>query len=214
MIPSEVTQTDNATAAATTTSSTPDLGREDFLALLIAQLENQDPLNPQDATEFTAQLATFSSLEQQIAMRESIDQLTAIQRESQTVSSVALIGKQVLAETDRFSIDPDAETRPTLAVELDSPAEIQSVEVFDATGRRVAVQDEIGLRSGTFELDWNAFDVPVDTGNYRFRVNVLSGDAAPTLLVRDQVRGAALQDGVLYLGDSAVSLSSIREVSR
>ena len=44
-----------------------------FLQLLVAQLKNQDPLQPQDATQFVAQLAQFSSLEQQIQMRQDLD---------------------------------------------------------------------------------------------------------------------------------------------
>ena len=48
------------------------LGRDDFLNMLLAQLENQDPLDPQDATEFTAQLAQFSMLEQLVSIGEGI----------------------------------------------------------------------------------------------------------------------------------------------
>jgi len=48
------------------------LGRDDFLKMLLAQLQHQDPLNPQDATEFTAQLATFSMLEQLIEIQAGI----------------------------------------------------------------------------------------------------------------------------------------------
>ena len=46
-----------------------EVGRADFLRMLVAQLENQDPLNPQDSADFAAQLAQFSSLEQLVAMR-------------------------------------------------------------------------------------------------------------------------------------------------
>ena len=48
------------------------LGRDEFLTMLLAQLQHQDPLNPQDATEFTAQLATFSMLERLIAIQAGI----------------------------------------------------------------------------------------------------------------------------------------------
>ena len=51
------------------------LGREDFLKMLIAQLENQDPLDPMEGTEFTAQLATFSMLEELIGIRNGIGRL-------------------------------------------------------------------------------------------------------------------------------------------
>lgn len=51
------------------------LGQDDFLKMLLAQLENQDPLDPQDATEFTAQLATFSMLEQLVGIQEGIGRI-------------------------------------------------------------------------------------------------------------------------------------------
>ena len=54
------------------------LGRADFLNMLLAQLENQDPLDPQDATEFTAQLATFSMLEQLVSIKDGIDKIETL----------------------------------------------------------------------------------------------------------------------------------------
>lgn len=49
-----------------------------FMTLLVAQLKNQDPLQPQDGTAFVAQLAQFNSLNQLIGIRESIEQLLAL----------------------------------------------------------------------------------------------------------------------------------------
>jgi flagellar basal-body rod modification protein FlgD len=49
------------------------LGKDDFLTLLVTQLENQDPLEPLNNTEFVAQLAQFSSLEQLISIREAVE---------------------------------------------------------------------------------------------------------------------------------------------
>lgn len=76
--------TSPATAATSGSGSEPirDLLNQDadsqvFLELLVAQIRNQDPLNPQDPTQFVSQLAEFSSLEQLIEMRQSLDTLTA-----------------------------------------------------------------------------------------------------------------------------------------
>ena len=51
------------------------IGKSDFLKLLVAQLQNQDPLNPLKSDEFVAQLATFSSLEQLISINEAVTKL-------------------------------------------------------------------------------------------------------------------------------------------
>jgi len=61
--------------AASTASSTAAVNKTEFLKLLVAQLQNQDPMNPMDNQEFVAQLATFSSLEQLISINESVTKM-------------------------------------------------------------------------------------------------------------------------------------------
>lgn len=65
--------------------------RDLFMSLLVAQLKNQDPLQPQDGTEFVAQLAQFNSLDQLVGIRQSIEQLTSYlhQNGNQTSSAGA-----------------------------------------------------------------------------------------------------------------------------
>jgi flagellar basal-body rod modification protein FlgD len=79
---SQITSTSSATSSASTNlaSSTAALSSNDalanegtFLKLLVAQLQNQDPLQPQDGTQFVSQLAQFSGLEQNLAMRSDLD---------------------------------------------------------------------------------------------------------------------------------------------
>ena len=68
------------------------LGKDDFLALLVSQLKNQDPMNPTDSQDFMGQMAQFTSVEQLSNMAASIERLSTA---SQTAQSVSLIGKQV-----------------------------------------------------------------------------------------------------------------------
>ena len=95
------------TATAGSGESRQSLGREDFLKMLIAQLENQDPLDPQDPTEFTAQLATFSSLEQLIEIRAGLDRAEQLLRDRLAPSDEASdTGEAPLSDPDP---DADAE---------------------------------------------------------------------------------------------------------
>jgi flagellar basal-body rod modification protein FlgD len=86
MSPSTVTGSSAASAASsnTTQTSTTDVDKTMFLQLLVAQLQNQDPLNPTDSTQFIQQLAQYQQLEQSVntgqdvtAIRQDLDQLVA-----------------------------------------------------------------------------------------------------------------------------------------
>lgn len=70
-------------AGPTAAGAAPRNERDMFMTLLVAQLKNQDPLAPQDGTEFVAQLAQFNSLDQLIGIRQSIDQLSTLLNQHQ-----------------------------------------------------------------------------------------------------------------------------------
>ena len=71
------------------------LGKDDFLHLLITQLKNQDPSSPMDNTQFIAQMATFSSLEQMVNIGKQLDKIIETNTKNSLVSGSELIGKQV-----------------------------------------------------------------------------------------------------------------------
>lgn len=73
----------------------PELGKDEFLKILMTQLQNQDPLNPMDDKDFIAQMATFSSLEQLMHMSKSIDTLVNSQLVSPVIQYSHMIGKEV-----------------------------------------------------------------------------------------------------------------------
>ncbi|WP_217585603.1 flagellar hook assembly protein FlgD [Lentibacillus saliphilus] len=80
-----------------TTSRTPssELGKDEFMKILMAQLQNQDPLNPMEDREFISQMASFSSLEQMMQMSNSIDHLVQNQLTSPVIRYSHMIGKEV-----------------------------------------------------------------------------------------------------------------------
>ncbi|MFN3533793.1 MAG: flagellar hook assembly protein FlgD, partial [Desulfatiglandales bacterium] len=81
------------------------LGKEDFLKLLVAQLQHQDPLNPMNSTEFTAQLAQFSALEQQRNTNENLEKLIEREEFLARVNVAGLMGKEVLAYNNELLMD-------------------------------------------------------------------------------------------------------------
>lgn len=95
-------QADTSSNAAKKTDT---LGRDQFLKILLTQLQNQDPTNPIDDREFVTQLATFSSLEQQMNMNESITQMnqimsTFVAHQDPFTTYVGWIGKEVEGKQD------------------------------------------------------------------------------------------------------------------
>ncbi len=93
----------NSGAAEASRTPSSELGKDDFLTLLIAQLANQDPLKPMEDREFIAQMAQFSTLEQMTNMTKSFEKLASEQK----YSSVSYVGKLV-----SFTCSVDAEGNP------------------------------------------------------------------------------------------------------
>ncbi len=86
--------TDASTASSAAKAANSEL-KDQFLTLLVTQLQNQDPLAPMDSTNFTSQLAQFSSLEQLTSINEGLETLTASQNSLQNAYLANLIGKEV-----------------------------------------------------------------------------------------------------------------------
>ncbi len=195
-------------------SSRQSLGQHDFLRMLIAQLENQDPLNPQDSTEFTAQLATFSSLEQLIAMREGIEALAARPENGGALAATSLIGKYVVAETSQFEWSPGS--LPSLAIELGSHSDDTRVVIREQGGRTVATLDLGALSQGRHTVLWDGIDqgtgLPAEAGIYQFEV--VGDSLSARTLVEGRVTGSTLGDSpVLMMGDVVVPIGKILEVT-
>ena len=87
-----ITPIDPNASTAQSSAAVKILGKDDFLNMLIAQLQHQDPLNPADSTEFTAQLAQFSSLEQLSNIHDSLENMEQFQASLTHSQAVSYIG--------------------------------------------------------------------------------------------------------------------------
>lgn len=85
----------NTSTQSTAQSSSSIMGKDDFLKLLVAQLQNQDPTSPMDTSQFVSQMADFTSLEQTQNMANAIDQLVQTQSENSLASESDMIGKTI-----------------------------------------------------------------------------------------------------------------------
>lgn len=195
------------------------LGRDAFLKLLITQLENQDPLNPMEDKEFTAQLAQFSSLEKLSDISESLKGMDQDSARQDMLAAVSFIGKQVRAAGD--SLSKQGEQVSTLYYSLDDVATSMLMNVFDAGGNLVQTVSLGGRQAGSYEFTWDGKDYTgrtLDDGVYTVRMAAEGIHGQPVMVQTDvsgEVSGISAQDGQTYLrlkDGREVSLFDIIEV--
>lgn len=145
------------------------LGKDQFLQLLVTQMNNQNPLNPQDNSEFVAQLAQFSTVEGISNLNTSMSSLLANTQSSQALQASSLVGRKVVVTTNTAVVD----TSQTLkgSVNLTSPSENVYVNVYDSTGAQVN-RINLGAQSaGQVSFMWDGKDSSGATaapGTYTF----------------------------------------------
>jgi flagellar basal-body rod modification protein FlgD len=171
------------------------MGKEDFLSLLVAQLQNQDPLSPDDPTEFTAQLAQFSSLEQLFTLNEGMESLVASNTSSDRFATLSTIGKEVAYSGSKFEFSGDP---VEVGYQLDGIASDVTLSL-QQNGATVATLKGEGLTSGNHFLTWDGLledDSQAPQGNYTIvtSAKATSGESvgiAP--LIKSEVTGVDLE---------------------
>ncbi|MBD3232839.1 MAG: flagellar hook capping protein [candidate division Zixibacteria bacterium] len=209
-------------ASAGLTANNQLMGKEDFLQLLVAQLSNQDPLEPMQDTEFVSQLAQFSSLEQlhnlndNVAGNSELDYLL-----SQTISNsmaTQLIGKEVVAVGN--VIELDSENDPTIGFKLQGAAQEVTISIYDSDGSLVRTITESDFDSGINQIEWDGEDSngnQLSDGSYTFSVSAEDTSGASvvaTPLRIGKVESVSYNAGAAYLmiNGQRITLGDIIEV--
>lgn len=143
------TNTSNTSTQSTSQTSSSIMGKDDFLKLLVAQLQNQDPTSPMDSSQFVSQMADFTSLEQTQNMANAINQLVQTQSDNSLASESDMIGKTI-TWTQTATDDSGQSTTS------DETGVISSVKVKDGTvsyvtadGQTVDPADVTEVNDGT-----------------------------------------------------------------
>ena len=184
----------NATSkGGTGTPAGGNLGKDEFLQLLVTQLRYQDPLNPSRPEEFASQLAQFTSLERM----QNIETILQGQTEASQLSTLAMkadlgasfIGRNVIAGGNALEVtsgDP-----ATVTVNVSGTGGKTTLQVFDASGREVSKQ-ELGFRNGGRQT-LTAGTLP--TGQYTYKVSVTDAAGADVAV---QTYTSGIIDGVSF----------------
>ena len=179
-----------------------ELGKEDFLYLLVTQLRYQDPMEPVESYEFVAQLAQFSSLEQLRNIGKGVEMALNMQRGSFSILAAQLIGKEVKVENYTLSWNGEP---LQIQYELSADAEDVIVNIYDAVGGlrrtiRVGAQNK-----GENRVEWDGKDdsgKSLEKGEYSFEVLALNKDReliGAKGFIKGKVTGVKLDENSVLL---------------
>lgn len=184
---------------AMTNATSANLGKEDFLHLLTVQLRYQDPLNPMENTDFIAQMAQFSSLEQLQNMNQSLEKGLGSEADLQDAFrnnlATSLVGRTV--EVPTVEVEYSGEGLSKIAYRLDDGAHKAELQILDARGQLVrSFQLDPSRKQGVVEWDGQSrADSKVPAGAYR--VLVIAKDAGGGPVKADALRPVTV-DAVRY----------------
>lgn len=197
----------------------PTLGKEEFLQLLVAQLKNQDPMNPSNPEEMAAQLAQFSSVEQLININEQLG-TQAASAEAMALAlnnstAVGLVGKQVLATGEAVHVTGSGEETVTVGVEGAGGDAVLSI--YDADGNRVGSREVGPVGGGRQEIELGSAAQGLEPGRYRYELTVSGEDGSPVevqTLMHVRIDGVRYgpQGPVLFSGDVEIPLANVVEI--
>ena len=195
-------------------SSTAELGKDEFLKLFIAQIQYQDPLNPLDSAEFTAQLAQFSSVEQLYGMNSKLGNIEeTMNNQSEQRDNLGYIGKTVKADDNTMRVDDG--TVQSGSYTIDEGGYV-TVDVYDSDGIVVRTFFKGWEDKGEHDVNWDGRDntgTLSGDGTYTFEITARdeNGFYVPSnTYMSGEVTGITYQNGQPYLmiGDRIINNSN------
>jgi len=201
-----------STSLTTAASGGQTMGKTEFLKLLVAQLQNQDPLNPQDPTEFTAQLAQYSSLEQQFTMNEQLAKMAESSGDVQRLTALSLIGKEITAESSLIELAPSTDASLAerlgytpgvldgqIGYRLDAAASSVKLNIFNDKNVLVSTVDAPASAAGDHFVNWDGKGFSgnlLPAGDYTVEVSASNpssaGEDAETITATAIVKGVVI----------------------
>ncbi|KKJ95908.1 flagellar basal body rod modification protein FlgD [Stutzerimonas stutzeri] len=146
-----------------------DLGKNEFLELLVAQMNNQNPLEPQENGEFIGQLAQFSTVEGVEKLNSSMETILSGYQSSQALQASSLVGRKVIVPADKAVVDTSETFKASLVLPTSSSNVF--VNVYDSTGASVGRVNMGAQEAGNISFMWDGKDSSgkgLPPGTYRF----------------------------------------------
>ncbi len=218
-MPLQVTAPSASSSAATPRNQ--DMGSKDvFLKMLVAQMQNQDPLNPADSTQMSSQLAQFNMVEQQIDTNKYLSQLAGAQSGASSnldMASAGYLGRTVMMNQSQIQYDGNSQN---FMATLDQNAENIYVTISDNFGSPIRTMSLSAMSAGELNLNWDGQDDQgnsVNPGTYNISINAFDAVGLP---VNASPQRAGVVDAVrmtsnglqLIVNGVPTSLNNVTEV--
>ncbi len=197
-----------------------DLGKNEFLELMIAQLENQNPLEPQDNGAFISQLAEFSALEEMQQISSTVDSFSDKFQSSQALQASAMVGRNVLVPGAESPMAVDGTISGM--VDLPSGTSNLSVSILNGSGELVRRIDMGQQFAGSVPFKWDGMNeqgdvMPADVYTIKAESKTSTGSEQLDTLFASQVNSVSIaQSGAVTLnlaGLGRVPIESVREIN-
>ncbi len=194
------------------------LGKDDFMKLLVVQLENQDPMEPMKGTDFTAQLAQFSTVEQLYNANDKLTGIQAANSNTYASQSVNMIGKQVSAIGNEINLSQAGSS--TITFHLPIGVDEGTITIHDENGKPITTIKLGALSAGKHDVTWNGTSsdgtrMPEGTYTYEIKGQGKDGtEVAGVPFTRGVVSGIVYEGGQVFakVGSSNIPLSRITEI--
>lgn len=195
------------------------MGKDQFLTLLIEQLKNQDPMNPMQNQDFTAQMAQFSSLEQLFGINDNLGMMMSSMNSANTASALNLIGREVTAAGQNVHVKNGSAS--DVSFNLPDNATDVTITISDESGNVVKTIEAGRRDAGDQTVSWNPVsdrgaDLPDGLYSYTVTAHDAGGEVLDvTTYTKGIVTGVSFEDGVAYVhvGNAKYMLSEITEVN-
>ena len=199
--------------AGSTAASDANASQDRFLKLLVAQLNNQDPMNPMDNAQMTSQMAQINTVTGIQQVNETLKSMAQQFTSLQVLQGASMVGHGVLLESNTLTRSSGVASG---AVDLAGKADAVKVEILSPGGQLLDTLNLGALDAGRHTFDWDASSYK-GSGEPSFRVTATLGGQpiANTALARDTVTSVGSDNGAMSLqlqGRSAVAYSAIKAI--
>ena len=190
----------NGSASRTTTASAKTAAetQDRFLKLLVAQMNNQDPLNPMDNAQVTSQMAQIQQVTSLSTLDTSIKSLGTQLGQMQALQSISLVGREVSVPSDKLLVTGGVAEG---SYDLDGAAKNVKLEILGPAGNVIDTQQLGAEGSGRQTFSWKAGTLVPEGSEVRYRITATNGTAVvPSITyAQDKVESVYSENGSLKL---------------